>query len=211
MIGSLSKMNDKDLESVKNLEGERDMTRLALALGASQAAAIAADDICIQEELAAMCSAGHCERYGLSASCPPHVAGPNGLRSLLRKYRHALVFKIDVPMEVLLSDQRREIFMLLHEIAARVEIQAIGQGYKEAMGFAGGSCKELFCRDHLRCRVLSTGENCRNPDLARPSMSGFGINVKKMLAAAGWDMADIATQAPDDTGMGSVSGLVLIC
>lgn len=184
---------------------------LALALAASHAATIAAADICVQDELALICMNGHCENYGVSASCPPFVTGPAGFRSLLKKYRHALVFKIEALIENMLSTEGHEIFKLLHQIAASVEIHAIDQGYTEARAFAGGSCKKLFCRDHQKCRVLSIGDKCRYPHLARPSMSGFGINVKKMLAAAGWDMADTAIDPPDPKAMGSASGLVLIC
>jgi len=42
-------------------------------------------------------------------------------------------------------------------------------------------------------------------------MSGFGINVSKMLQAAGWHMDKITCETdPDDVPMGLVSGLVLV-
>jgi len=82
---------------------------------------------------------------------------------------------------------------------------------KNSKGFAGGSCKQLFCRDHIDCRVLAEGRTCRHPDRARQSMSGFGINVSKLLQAAGWRMDKITRDTdPDDMPMGSVSGLVSI-
>ncbi len=158
-----------------------------------------------------LCQEPQCENYGLSTSCPPHVAGPDGFREFQKAFQQAIVFKIDVPSEILLSNQRREIFQLLHEIAADIERAAVEMGYSHSKGLAGGSCKKLFCRDHTDCRVLAQGGACRHPDRARQSMSGFGINVSKLLQAAGWHMDKIIRETdPRDVPMGSVSGLVLI-
>lgn len=188
-----------------------ELIRLACRLGASDAALISASEICIEDDLAKLCQEPQCENYGLSTSCPPYVAGPDGFREFQKAYQQAIVFKIDVPSEILLSSQRREIFQLLHEIAADIERAAVEMGYSHSKGLAGGSCKKLFCRDHPDCRVLAEGGACRHPDRARQSMSGFGINVSKLLQAAGWHMDKIIRETdPKDVPMGSVSGLVLI-
>lgn len=188
-----------------------ELTKLACSLGASDAAIISVSAISVEDDLAKLCREPQCENYGLSASCPPHVAGPSGFRELKKKFQQAVVFKIDVPSEILLSSQRRDIFQLLHEIAADIEQAAIKMGYPNSKAFAGSSCKKLFCEDHIDCRVLADGGACRNPDRARPSMSGFGINVSKLLQAAGWQMDRITRDTdPDDVPMGTVSGLVLV-
>lgn len=187
------------------------LTQLACQWGASDAKAILAADISIEENLANLCREPGCENYGLSASCPPHVAGPDGFRKLLKTFKHAVVFKIDVPSEILLSDERRDIFRLLHEIGASIEQAAIKMGFHESSAYAGGSCKQIFCRDHLECRVIAENGECRNPLLARPSMSGFGINVLKLKKAAGW-MSDKTPREidPDMDSTATVCGLVLI-
>jgi len=188
-----------------------ELIRLACRLGASDAAVIAASEISIEDDLATLCQDPQCENYGLSTSCPPHVAGPDGFRKFQKTFQQAVVFKIDVATEILLSSQRGEIFQLLHEIAADIEQAAVGMGYAHAKGFAGGSCKNLFCRDQADCRVLAQGGACRHPHRARQSMSGFGINVAKLMQAAGWQMDKIIRETdPDDVPMGSVSGLVLV-
>lgn len=184
---------------------------LAVRLGASDAAVIDVGDISAEDRLASLCREPQCENYGQSASCPPHVAGPAGFRNIQRQYRHAIVFKIDVPTEILLSSQRREIFKLLHQIAAELEQSAVKMGYPEPRAFAGGSCKKLFCRDQPGCRALGDDGACRNPHHARPSMSGFGINVSKLMQSAGWQMNRITQETdPDEIPMGSVTGLVLV-
>jgi len=188
-----------------------ELTQLACRLGASDAAVISTSEISVEDELARFCQEPQCENYGLSASCPPHVAGPDGFREFQKTFQQAVVFKIDVPTEILLTSQRREIFQLLHEIAANIEQAAVEMGYSQSKGFAGGSCKTLFCRDHADCRVLAEDGTCRHPRRARQSMSGFGINVSKLLQSAGWHMDKIIRETnPDDVPMGAVSGLVLI-
>jgi predicted metal-binding protein len=109
------------------------------------------------------------------------------------------------------SEERREVMQLLHEIVAGVEMQASSMGYIDSKAFAGGSCKKIFCRDHTACRILAEHEECRNPQSARPSMSGFGINVGKLLHSAGWP-AKMASeeQASDAESMTWVAGLIVI-
>jgi len=188
-----------------------DLIQLACRLGASSAAVIQAEDISVEEDLARLCQYPPCESYGLSASCPPHVAGPSRFRELLKDCSQAVVFKIDVPSEILFSNERGEVFELLHEIAAGVEQAAVRLGYLHSRGFAGGSCKRIFCRDHPRCRVLGEGGECRNADRARPSMSGFGVNVSKLMRVAGWTLRWRSPGAgKGEASLGTVCGLVLI-
>ena len=187
------------------------LTQVACQLGASDARAISTTDISVEENLAKLCREPGCENYGLSASCPPHVAGPDGFRKLLNAFDHAVVFKIDVSSEILFSDERRDIFRLLHEIAANVEHAAVEMGFQNSNAYAGGSCKQIFCRDHPNCRVLEGYGECRNPFFARPSMSGFGINVLKLKKAAGWMSSKTPRDTnPDTVSMETVCGLVLI-
>ena len=187
------------------------LPRLACGLGASQAAVIPSGAIPVEDRLAALCRDPRCPSYGLSASCPPHVSGPAGFRELREGFRHAVVFKIEVPQEILLSSERQEVFRLLHEVAAGIEAEAKKRGHARTRAFAGGSCKGLFCSEEPGCRVVDEGGACRNPDRARPSMSGFGIDVSKLMAAAGWPMN---RAEPEDGGdgpaTGTVCGLVLV-
>jgi len=187
-----------------------ELVRLAGELGATQAGVVPADRIVIEDRLAGFCREPRCPSYGLSANCPPHTSGPAGFRELVKGFRRALVFKIEVPAEILFSSQRRELFGLLQETAANLETAAREMGYQKSKGFAGGNCKGLFCNDKPDCRVLAGGE-CRNPDRARPSMSGFGINVTELMEAAGWTMNRVDQGGGSKEGSsGTLCGLVLI-
>lgn len=197
-------------ESCQDLAGVADLIENAGHMGATDAVVLSTDLISIRDGLAGFCLKPRCPNYGLSAGCPPHVSGPEGFRELLQGFSCAVVFKIEVPSSILLSSERFEIFRLLHEIAAAVERHAVLKGHIRSRAFAGGSCKELFCQDRAECSVKAGGA-CRNPDLARPSMSGFGIDVSKLMESAGWAMnrADPGGRT-DSPSTGTLAGLVLI-
>jgi len=207
--------NERDNDSMrqeKNTESTlKELVQLSARLGASDAAVIFTNSISAEDDLANLCREPQCENYGLSASCPPHVSGPSAFRKLLNNYKHAIVIKIDVPSEILLSNQRSEIFRLLHGIVAAIEQSAVENGFSDSKAYAGGSCKKLFCHNHADCRVLAREGECRNPGLARPSMSGFGINVSKLMKAAGMSYGMITHELEETKiSMGTVCGLVLI-
>ena len=188
-----------------------DLVRLSISLGASDARRIASRDIVVEEGLARLCREPQCENYALSPSCPPHVGGPSEFRRLQTHLKDAIVIRIDVPAASLFSDEKREIMRLLHEIVAGIELEARKMGYGESRAFAGGSCKKIFCYNHSECRRVMEDGECRYPDTARPSMSGFGIHVSELMSSCGWPN-DIRVQETDATegSMSWVAGLVLI-
>ena len=189
----------------------KELMESACRFGASDAAVVSVSDISVEEALADLCRDPRCENFGLSAGCPPNVSGPSGFRELLKTAEEVVVFKIDVPWEILFSNERRDIFRLLHEVAANIEQAAVERGYTDSKAFAGGSCKQIFCYHHPLCRVLENGEPCRNSRIARPSMSGFGINVSTLMKAAGWTLNWTTRVGHGDTiSMGTVCGLVAI-
>lgn len=193
-------------------DGLQDLKSQACHLGASQAAIISTTNIAVHEHLADLCRQPECKAYGLSASCPPHVRGPSEFRRLLTRFDWAVCLKIDVPTEILLSDERMHVYQLLHKIVATIETAAVDQGCTDARAFAGGSCKQIFCPEQKDCRVVAAGRTCRHPQHARPSMSGFGIDVSRFMQAAGWQLPRITRDTePETIPMGSVSGLVLVC
>ncbi|MCG6911007.1 MAG: DUF2284 domain-containing protein [Deltaproteobacteria bacterium] len=103
-------------------------------------------------------------------------------------------------------------FIAPHFFWHHIERSAVAMGFPRARSYAGGSCKELFCPDRAECRVLAATGKCRNPDHARPSMSGFGIDVAALFKTAGWEMSWIMdAEGALLSKMANVSGLVLIC
>ena len=190
---------------------DKGIVQKAYEFGATAAAVIPAKKITVDNNLAAGCMEPRCENFGMSRNCPPYVSGPAAFKKLLDKFNQTIFFKIDIPSEILFSGDRREIFQLLHQAAAGIEKEAVKAGYSNAQAYAGGSCKDIFCHDHAECHVLSKKGECRNPQYARPSMSGYGISVSKLFEEAGWDMNPVSQDTDTAIKMSYVCGLVLVC
>lgn len=205
-------MSDADTGMSEKDGGVLDgLVRLAIATGADSAAIIPTSAIRVEDYLADLCNETACDCYGQASSCPPHVGGPDEFRVLTGEFKHSLFLKIDVSTDILLSEERWHVYQLLHRVASCVRRAAVDAGCPKARAFAGGSCKRIFCREHSDCKVVSRGGTCRFPDLALPSMSGYGINVLRLMETAGWQMDRITRDTSSESvPMGSVSGLVLV-
>ena len=188
-----------------------ELIALARRLGASDAAIVEADAIRVDEGLARFCLPPGCPHYGRSAGCPPYVNGPHWFRAQLKHYRWAVLVRIDANTEVLRSDRSKSLFRQLHRIAAGIERSALSSGCPDAMAFAGGSCRFLFCGDQTGCPVMEENGVCRHPKAARPSLSGYGVDVGHLAGLAGWQMRWVSEQdASDGSGKASVYALVLV-
>lgn len=184
----------------------------ALKLGASASAIISSKDIQVKDSLAALCNGDYtCQNYGLAASCPPYVEGPDEFRKWQDQSTYSITVKIELPTSVMFSDERKSVMRLLHRIVAAVEQKAVEAGFKNSKAFAGGSCKDLFCENQDTCCVLSENKTCRHSDSARPSMSGFGIDVSQLMLSSEWpagkaEKSDIS----DNDATTWVAGLILL-
>ena len=188
------------------------LTQEAKKLGADAAAIIPSKAIQVKDELAALCNGEYvCPNYGAAASCPPHVAGPVEFRKWQAQSEYAIAVKIELPTSVMFSGERKGVMQLLHHIVAAVEQKAVEIGFEKSRAFAGGSCKELFCTDQKNCCVVADSQPCRHVDSARPSMSGFGIDVNQLMKSSGWS-APIAekSDSSDKDATSWVAGLILL-
>ena len=183
----------------------------AKSLGATDSCLIPSAEIVIKDELALICKDPGCPNYGQSYSCPPYVQGPAHIRGLIKQLPHALVVRIIVPASSLLSWERVDIGRILHEMVANLEDGALRSGSTCAHAFAGDSCKDLFCSNHLNCQRVYENGPCRHPDLARPSMSGFGVDVYQMIQSCGWktNLNEADYEGVEDE-LSWVAGLVLL-
>jgi len=192
-------------------EHAQHLLRRAAELGVSDARLIDAARIRVEDDLAAICKDPGCPGYGQGANCPPHVMKPEAFRELLGAYPRALVFKFDVPTEVLLGDGRFEVSRIVHETAAALERHALACGYAAARGLAAGSCKRIFCAEEMDCRVLSDNGDCRHPEAARPSISGLGVNFFELSRTVDWPIHKITSASnPVEVPMGLMAGIVLL-
>lgn len=189
----------------------QELTQKLIELGASDAKLIPAQTIVVEDRFAEMCASPQCPGYGLAPSCPPYVIKPSEFRELLSEYENAIVFKIDAPTSVLMSDNRRDIARLIHEMSSGIERLANEWGYTRSKGLAAGSCKMIFCHEQARCAVLEGDGKCLYPDSARPSISGLGVNFLELCKVVGWQVDIITSETdPNDVPMGMLAGIVLV-
>ena len=188
------------------------LTQEAKKLGATSSAIISSKEIQVKDNLAALCNGEYtCPNYGLAASCPPYVEGPAEFRKWQAQSKYSITVKIELPTSVMFSDERKGVMQLLHQIVAAVEQKAIEIGFKNSKGFAGGSCKELFCDDQEKCCVVAENKPCRHIEFARPSMSGFGIDVTQLMLSSGWSAPKAEKSNLSDKDATSwVAGLIML-
>jgi predicted metal-binding protein len=188
------------------------LTQEAKSLGASASAIVLSKDIQVKDDLAALCNGEYtCPNYGLAASCPPHVEGPDQFREWQSQSQYSVTVKIELSTSVMFSDERNGIMKMLHQIVAAVEQEAVKIGSKKSKAFAGGSCKPLFCDDQEQCCVVTDNKPCRHKDVARPSMSGFGIDVTQLMRSSGWSAQKAKdTNLSDTDSISWVAGLIML-
>lgn len=187
-----------------------DLKQTAITAGASDAQVISADIIAVEDKIIRFCKNPHCPSYGKSLNCPPHCMKPDAFRSLKKDFKYGLIFKIDVPTEILLSEDQFKEFRKVYEIVAELESKALQAGYTRSRGLGAGSCKPVFCPEQA-CQALRKGESCRFPDIARPSMEAVGINVFKLIKQVGWEIHKITEETdPEEVPNGVLAGLVLV-
>ncbi len=187
----------------------------ALEMGATQARIIKAAEIPVDERVTLKCRIPRCFGYGASAQCPPNTLAPAELRELLKKYHWAVLFIKDVPPEVIVRDkatikERVAAYQQVYKIVSDLESQAFYDGHYLAFGLAAGSCRHTFCGQQEDCQALA-GKRCRFSLVSRPSMEAVGIDVYRLVAAAGWDIYPIGSGAkPQDMPKGTLAGIVII-
>ena len=188
------------------------LTQEAKRLGATSSAIISSKEIQIKDNLAVLCNGEYtCPNYGLAASCPPYVEGPAEFRKWQAQSKYSITVKIELPTSVMFSDERKGVMQLLHQIVATVEQKAIEIGFGKSKAFAGGSCKELFCEDQEKCCVVAENKPCRHIEFARPSMSGFGIDVTQLMLSSGWSAQKAENKnSSNKDALSWVAGLVML-
>ena len=169
-------------------------------LGASQAVAIPAVDIVLDERCSLKCLVPLCSHYGVDLMCPPNLLPVSQFKEILKCYDSAILIKVDVsqgdpsmsteeeePSEIPAAEYMnavREAKKKLHEIVCQVESFCIRNGYYFAAGLVGGSCP--LCEE---CVGVKSGLPCRYPFKARPAMEAMGIDVMATTKKVGLDLS----------------------
>ncbi len=134
-----------------------------------------------------------CPDYGKWLKCPPYSPTPHETRALLREYKRALIFRIKVEEGYTGTHIVGNVYKSLSNLERKVFLS----GYRKALALGGGECD--LCE---ACNIQSG--ICRNPETARPSMEGCGIDVFQTAKLAGYKLTILKNKEEQFTWFGIV-------
>ena len=152
----------------------------ALALGAYRASIIDVKDISLDRAFREMCERNACGVYGKCYMCPPDVGDIDTLMAEVGKYDRALVYQTvsrledSFDFEGMVAAKKRT-----YPLAQKLRAVFRDMGITDALHLGCGGCG--VCETCAK----RTGEVCRYPELAMPSLEAYGINVSLLANAAG--------------------------
>lgn len=156
------------------------LTESALSLGATNASVITASEIPLDRQFREMCAVNACGVYGKCWMCPPDVGEIDALMAEVKGYGHALVYQTVTDLEDSFDyegmiDARRGMSALSQKMRRVFDRPEITRVLHLSVGGCG-VCAEC---------TKKSGEPCRHPDLAMPSLEAYGVNVSQMAKVAG--------------------------
>ena len=161
-----------------DLEKLRDLEEYAQELGAYRAKLLAAADVVIDDRVRLKCHVPVCEDYNRHLLCPPHTIPVEKFKSLCSQYAAALLVQVKssgYDKADLVAAEKD-----LHSVINKVEGRALTKGNYLATGYIASSCK--LCPE---CVGYHSGEPCRHPYQARPSIESMGVDIFKTAENAG--------------------------
>lgn len=128
--------------------------------------------------------------------CPPNTMAVGKFREIVELYDKAILVQIESGFdsrdkakngldkelcgELERQTASKELGNKLHALVNRLEAAAFKNGFYLAAGFIGSDCE--LCDE---CVGIDSGEQCRRPFEARPSMQAMGIDVIETCKRAG--------------------------
>ena len=156
------------------------LTNTAISFGAYKAGVIETKEVVLDRAFRAMCEVNSCGVYGKCYMCPPDVGDIEELMKRVGDYAYALVYQTVTELE--------DSFDFEGMVAAKKRSYPLAQKFR-------GVFKDLNISHVLHlgaggcgvCAVCAkrTGEPCRFPELAMPSLEAYGIHVSELAKAAG--------------------------
>lgn len=151
-----------------------------LEAGATNAGIVPVEDMRFDVGFRAMCESNACGNYGKCYTCPPDCGEINELIERLKSYKTAIVYQTISPLEDSYDFEGMMEAGARHNALTNSMTKWLKENFDGEFYHVGaGGCR--LCE---RCGKL-TGEPCRHPDLAIPSLEAHGVNVSELAAAAG--------------------------
>ena len=156
------------------------LTEKAIELGAHKASVISAGEISLDRAFRDMCASNACGVYGKCYMCPPDVGDIDELMAEVANYDYALVYQMVSELE--------DSFDFEGMVEAKKRTYPLAQsmreifkncGIKKVLHLGAGGCG--VCKSCAK----QTGEPCRFPEKAMPSLEAYGFNVSALAKSAG--------------------------
>ena len=156
------------------------LTEKAIELGAHKASVISAGEITLDRAFRDMCASNACGMYGKCYMCPPDVGDIDELMAEVANYEYALVYQTVSELE--------DSFDFEGMVEAKKRTYPLAQsmreifkncGIKKVLHLGAGGCG--VCKSCAK----QTGEPCRFPEKAMPSLEAYGFNVSALAKSAG--------------------------
>ena len=156
------------------------LTDALISLGAYKAAIIEASEIETDLRFRAMCESNACGMYGKCYMCPPDVGEIGALMASLDSYDYALVYQT--------VDELLDSFDFEGMVEAKGHVFPITEALCESLASVGIEAPlRLGVGGCGLCEVCAkrTGEPCRFPALAMPSLEAYGVGVSELAKLSG--------------------------
>ena len=167
------------MNSMENKELFELLISDVLSLGATRAAVIDVDAVETDAAFREMCERNACGVYGKCWTCPPDCGEIGELMEKIRGYDHVLVYQTVGELEDSYDFEGMQAAKKQHyQLSAALRNVFAKQGVPTALHLGCGGCGV--------CEVCAkrSGEACRFPHLALPSLEAYGVNVSKLAATA---------------------------
>ena len=157
------------------------MASYAIACGAYRANVIRTDEIKTDPAFRDMCRSNACGMYGKCYMCPPDLGDIEVLMAEVGAYDYALVYQTVTELEDSydfegMMEAQRGLYAVTRKLRSYF---ARDLGLSSVLHLGAGGCG--VCETCAK----RTGEPCRAPALATPSLEGYGVNVSELARAAG--------------------------
>ncbi len=148
-------------------------------LGAFKANVIEAKKIKTDRAFRDMCASNACGVYGKCYMCPPDVGEVEQLMAELKSYDYALVYQTVSALEDSFDFEGMvEAKKKSYPLAQSLRRVFSDLGLVKVLHLGAGGCG--VCNTCAK----QTGEPCRFPALAMPSLEAYGVNVSQLAKAA---------------------------
>jgi predicted metal-binding protein len=149
----------------------------ACDLGFTHAAALDAAALVPRADVRAMCAGDKCGAYGKNWTCPPHCGSLEACTQVLSRYGKGILVQTVGTLAKTIDTRGMRRAEEAHLARFYALVKAVKASVPDALCLGSGGCR--------LCPSCAYPEPCRFPELACPSMEGYGLFVTQVCRDSG--------------------------